>query len=106
MAQQIGRSAAENDKAGWQGLLVEQNPQHRKQIGTALDFVDDDQPTQILKSYHWLIKACKAERILQIEIAFGFGRYELAGQACFPALARADQPNYTATLQSILYSLE
>jgi len=74
LTQQIGRSAAENEKSGRQGIPVAQNPQHRKQIGAPLDFVDDDQSLQILKSHHWLIQAAKAERIFQIEIVFGFGR--------------------------------
>lgn len=103
LSQQFRRGAAENQKAGWQRLAIGEHPQQRKQVGPALDLVNDHYSPERTQYRVRLVEAGQARGIFEIEVVKRFCRYELAHQRGLTALARPQKRHHAAALQSGLH---
>jgi len=98
-AQEIGRSAAEDQKPRRAGLPVGQHTQHGEEIRTALHFVNHHQSLQFTQRRHRLIQPRYTHRVFQVEVIDGVLRQQLPRQGRLAALTRAGQRHDPAPFQ-------
>ena len=90
------------------GPAVGQHPQQREEVGSALDFVEDDQPMQGAQDQFRIVEAGQIGRRLEIEEVHGLGgfRSQRPGQGGLARLARSDQGDHGIVPQTLANGLE
>jgi hypothetical protein len=67
LPEKIRRRAAQDQKPRAHGLAIRQHAQHRKQLRTALHFIQHYDAFEVLKCKHWVGEPRDVSRILQIK---------------------------------------
>jgi hypothetical protein len=91
LPEQIARRAAQHEKPCAEGPPIGQHSQHREQIRSALDFVDDDGGAEVGKGRHRLGQSGEVGRVLQVEIRRLAGANDGAREGRLARLARPGQ---------------
>ena len=66
-AQERGGGTAKDEKPSRLPAAVRQDPQHREEVGTALDLVEDDESAQPLEGKHGVRQRGFRSRIFEVE---------------------------------------
>ena len=99
MAEQIGRGAAEDEKARGERPAVGQDAQEWEQIGPALNLINHHQFLEWTQSGVGLGQTSEALGILEIEVVERVGRDKLAGEGGLAALSGTQKRNHAAAPQ-------
>lgn len=99
LRQQIGRSAAKNEKARRQRPAIGEHAQKRKEFWPALDFVDHDQSTKRSQGRFRFAQPGDPRRVFQIDVIDRIAPHELTSERGFARLTRTEESDHPAPLQ-------
>ena len=94
---QVARGTAEDEKAGWGGVAVDQDPQDGKEVGPSLDLVDDDEAVERIEGQPGCGQALDVGGIFEVEVVQalvageGPAARDLTGERRLARLARPQQ---------------
>ena len=97
LADQLAGRTAEDQVPLVQGFPIDQHPQQREQLGTALDLVDDDQTFQRFQGELRVRQPVEVPGVFQIEVMhlpFGKRGDVVTRQRRLATLARAEYPDH------------
>ena len=99
LPKQLRRCAPEHEKARRYGSSIREDAQDRKEIGVALNLVDDDETAQALERGHGLRQAGGVAGVLEVESLTLALREDLRRKRRFARLSRAEQRDDRARAQ-------
>jgi hypothetical protein len=106
LLEKFGRGTAQEQKARGNRPPVGQDAQQGEKIGTALDFVNDDQLLQRAQRGVWLVEPGQALRIFQVEIVQRVGGDQLPGQRGFATLPGTEKDGHRTAAEGLTHRRE
>ena len=103
---QMGRGGTQKKEPGRVLWPIHQNPEQCEQVGTALDFIDNDQPREFLQSHQRRIQPADINRVLKVEIGTRFVLRDHPRKRCLAALARPQKSRDRVNAENTVNALE